>query len=71
MVTPTNILIMNETLKNELCTYLGELLHEHENEYDWIMKGRIAEKINAVHKLLDIDKHEKTWYERVVEKLKR
>lgn len=51
---------MNENLKNELCQYLGQLLYEHENESDWILKDKIAEKINAANKLLDIDKKEKT-----------
>jgi DNA repair exonuclease SbcCD ATPase subunit len=61
---------MNEILKNELCQYLGQLMYEHENEFDWILKDKIAEKINAVNKLLDIDKHEKTWYENLAKKLK-
>jgi DNA repair exonuclease SbcCD ATPase subunit len=61
---------MNEILKNELCQYLGQLMYEHENEFDWILKDKIAEKINAVNKLLDIDKYEKTWYEKLANKLK-
>jgi DNA repair exonuclease SbcCD ATPase subunit len=61
---------MNEILKNELCQYLGQLMYEHENEFDWILKDKLAEKINAVNKLLDIDKHEKTWYEKIAQKLK-
>jgi hypothetical protein len=61
---------MNEVLKNELCQYLGELMYKHEHEFDWILKDALAEKINAINKLLDIDKHEKTWYEKVAEKLK-
>jgi DNA repair exonuclease SbcCD ATPase subunit len=59
---------MNEILKNDLCKYLGQLMHEHENEFDWILKDKLAEKINAVNKLLDIDKHEKTWYEKLTKK---
>jgi len=62
---------MNEILKNELCQYLGQLMYEHENEFDWILKDKIAEKINAVNKLLDIDKHEKTWYEKLAKELKQ
>lgn len=50
---------MNEILKNELCQYLGQLIYEHENEFDLILKDKIAEKMNAVNKLLDIDKNEK------------
>jgi DNA repair exonuclease SbcCD ATPase subunit len=61
---------MNEILKNDLCQYLGQLMYEHENEFDWILKDKLAEKINAVNKLLDIDKHEKTWYEKIAQKLK-
>ena len=61
---------MNEILKTELCQYLGQLMYEHENEFDWILKDKVAEKINAINKLLDIDKHEKTWYEKVAQKLK-
>lgn len=61
---------MNEILKNELCQYLGQLMYEHENEFDWILKDKLADKINAVNKLLDIDKHEKTWYEKIAQKLK-
>lgn len=45
-------------------------MYEHENEFDWILKDKIAEKINAANKLLDIDKHEKTWYEKIAQKLK-
>lgn len=62
---------MNEILKNELCLYLGELKHKHENEFDWILKDKIAEKINAVNKLLDIDCPEKTWYEKLAKELKQ
>ena len=35
------------------------------------LKDKIAEKINAVNKLLDIDKHEKTWYEKLAKELKQ
>ena len=62
---------MNETLKNELCEYLGQLMHEKENEFDWIKKDKIIEKINAVNKLLDIDNYEETWYEKIAQKLKQ
>lgn len=62
---------MSEILKNELCQYLGQLMYEHETEFDWIIKDKIAEKINAVNKLLDIDKHEKTWYEKLAKELKQ
>ena len=61
---------MNENLKNQLCEYLGQLMYQHENEFDWVSKDSIAEKINAVNKLLDIDKHEKSWYEKIAIKLK-
>jgi hypothetical protein len=45
---------MNEELKNLLCVYLGELLFKFENEYDWINRDGISEKINAVNVLLGI-----------------
>ena len=61
---------MNEILKNELCQYLGQLMYEHENEFDWILKDKLAEKINAANKLLDIDKHEKTWYEKIAKEIR-
>jgi len=61
---------MNENLKNQLCEYLGQLMYQHENEFDWILKDKIAEKINVVNKLLDIDKHEQSWYEKISKKLK-
>lgn len=57
---------MNEILKNELCQYLGKLMYQHENEFDWILKDKIAEKINAVNKLLDIDKHEKNLARKII-----
>lgn len=54
---------MNETLKNELCQYLGELIYQNENEFDWFLKNKIREKIKAVDKILDIEKQEKTCFE--------
>jgi hypothetical protein len=61
---------MTNILKDELCLYLGQLMYYHQNEGDWIKKDKIAEKINAVNKLLDIDSHEKTWYEKLTNELK-
>ena len=43
---------MSETLINELANYLGELMHDLESEFDWLLKKRIAEKIELVNKLL-------------------
>ena len=61
---------MNNNLKNELYDYLGSLLHQHQNTFDWIEKDEITEKINAVHVLLGIEVEEKTWYQKVAEQLK-
>lgn len=61
---------MNEVLKNELCFYLGQLMYKHENEFDWIFKNKLAEKINSVNKLLDIDKHELTAYEKLTQSVR-
>lgn len=60
---------MNEILQSELSQYLGELLHQSENTFDWIEKDSITKKINAVYTLLDIDIHKKTWFEQVAEHL--
>ena len=61
---------MTNILKDELCLCLGQLMYYHQNEGDWIKKDKIAAKINAVNKLLDIDSHEKTWYEKLAKELK-
>lgn len=62
---------MNKTLKNELCNYLGELMNDHEHEFDWILKDEIIEKINAVNLILGFDNKIKTWYEKVSEALNK
>ena len=56
---------MNETLKQELYQYLGQLMYYHEKEGDWILKDKIGEKINAVNKLVGIDGKEQNWYEKL------
>ena len=61
---------MPEHLKSELAYYLGQLMHQHENEFDWIEKDKISEKMNAVYTLLNINKHEKTWYQKLARELK-
>ena len=61
---------MTDTLKEELCLYLGQLMYYHQNEGDWILKDKLAEKINAVNKLLDIDSKEQTWHEKLAKELK-
>lgn len=54
---------MNETLTNELCTYLGELMQQNENNKDWQIRDKIVAKINAVNVLLDIDHKHKTFFD--------
>lgn len=56
---------ISDILKNELCTYLGELTYQYENEFDWETKDLIGVKINAVNVLLGIDDREKTWFEKL------
>jgi hypothetical protein len=51
---------MNEELKSLLCVYLGDLLFKIENEYDWIEREGVIEKINAVNVLLGIGERMKT-----------
>lgn len=60
---------MNKELEDMLCTYLGELLSESENTFDWIEKDKITEKINAVNVLLEQPVRMVTWYEKVSEQL--
>ena len=62
---------MNETLKQKLYQYLGQLMYYHEKEGDWILKDKIGEKINAVNKLVGIDGKEQTWYEKLAKELKK
>jgi hypothetical protein len=45
---------MTETLKNELCNYLGQLMYELENEVEESERDKIRPKIKAVKILLDI-----------------
>lgn len=56
---------MNQELKNELCNYLGELMAESEQTFDWIEKDRITEKINAVNLLLGFTDRKETWMEKL------
>jgi hypothetical protein len=62
---------MNDNLKNELCLYLGTLLHKENNTFDWMEKDVITKKINAVNTLLDINEHKQTWYQKVAQNLKK
>lgn len=61
---------MTEQLGNLLAIYLGELMHQRDNTFDWIEKDKVTAKINAVNVLLDIDHKEKTWFQKVAEELK-
>lgn len=56
---------MEQSLTDALSEYLGELMHKQENTFDWIEKEVITRKINAVYVLLDIDKREESWLEKV------
>lgn len=45
---------MTETLKNELCNYLGQLMYELETEVEESERDKIKARIKAVNILLDI-----------------
>lgn len=57
---------MNEILRNELCTYLGELKQEYETTHDWIEKEELGSKINAIEFILNVRKTHKTFSEHVI-----
>lgn len=46
---------MDEKLKTLLLEYLGELMYDHQNTFDWIGKDSISEKIKAVNVLLETE----------------
>jgi hypothetical protein len=48
------ILNMNKELESLLSTYLGELLYKLDTTFDWIERGKVTERINAVNVLLGI-----------------
>ena len=56
---------MNKVLQDELCNYLGFLMNRHASANDWVEKNEVAKKMNAIYVLLDIDKHEDSWYEEI------
>ena len=62
---------MNSELQSLLYTHLGELMHQQENEFDWIEKNRITEKTNAVYTLLEIDKKEESTMRRIIKEIRK
>lgn len=58
---------MKKELENNLLEYLGELMHQSENEFDWIEKDKIVRKINAVNTLLGIPGEIKSTMQKVVD----
>jgi hypothetical protein len=54
---------MNETLKNELLNYLGELKCDYEKNFDWYVKDGIAKKIKAVNAILGFEEKIPSWFE--------
>ncbi len=58
---------MNEELKDMLCEYLGELMHNRDTTFDWIEKDKIIEKINAINVLLEVNHKEETLGDRLMQ----
>jgi len=61
---------MTNTLRNQLCEYLGELMYEHEHCHDWMRKDSLSEKINAVNLLIGFKSNRKTYITQVKEIIK-
>jgi len=61
---------MNDNLKDLLCFYLGELMCEHENEFDWIKKDELLLKIRAANTLLEIKPPKEITFLEAVNELK-
>jgi len=61
---------MNDNLKDLLCFYLGELMCEHENEFDWIKKDELLIKIRAVNTLLGMNRPKEITFLEAVNELK-
>lgn len=62
---------MNDVLKSELCSYLGELMHKRESSFDWIEREILASKINAINVLLDIDSKIEPWHKDIIGKINK
>lgn len=45
---------MNETLKLELQAYLGDVMQQIENSYDWFAKRKLERKKQAIEVLLEV-----------------
>lgn len=61
---------MKPELKDLLCEYLGELMHDNENTFDWIKKDELVNKINAVNVLLGIKEVKESTMSKVIKFLK-
>ena len=58
---------MKKELQLLLAEYLGELMHQRDNTFDWIEKDKIIIKINAAHELLEISEKKKTFMDAIKE----
>lgn len=58
---------MSKELQLLLAEYLGELMHQSDNTFDWIEKDKITMKINAVNELLEIGEQKKTFMDAIKE----
>lgn len=61
---------MNQALKDELASYLGELMHQKESCYDWQKQDEITRKMNAVYCLLGINEKVETNLEQMLKIVK-
>ena len=62
---------MKGSLKNELCEYLGELMYDQENQFDWFSKDKITKRINAIHTLLEIESDQELFSDKIIEVSKK
>lgn len=52
----------NEILKTELEVYLGDIMQQWENTFDWFEKRRLERKKHAIEVLLEISETELVSY---------
>lgn len=55
---------MNNSLRDNLLEYLGELMYLSDTEFDWIKKDELNKKINAVNILIGFDTHRETFFDK-------
>jgi hypothetical protein len=58
-----------EERESMLAFWLGELLYQRDNCYDWIRENALTDKINALYTLLEIDKADETAMSQIFNKI--